>query len=290
MSELQAEQGAQTLDVSRAEAKSRTLSRRADRADRLCRAGAAADADQQQVPARFRHPLRRLRPVCDLAQSAGRFHRPDLIRPRHVLRPRRLWFWPDDAEDRRLRAGRLRRDAADHAGGRDRHRRDLRAPEGNLFRLRHAGVPDADPFHHSFLGVPDRRRSGPARRHSAAGVLRHRPVEPSASLHLQLRAAGARAVADAPDRAVAVRLHLAHDPRQRHPRQLRRHRRLPRQAHDLRAGRAVCLRRRHDHGAVRLGRLSGVRLLDDLRRGHLHQHARRRHHVPRVRWSAPCCC
>ena len=28
-----------------------------------------------------------------------------------------------------------------------RHRRDLRAAEGNLFRLRHAGVPDADPQH-----------------------------------------------------------------------------------------------------------------------------------------------
>ena len=74
-------------------------------------------------------------------------------------------------------------DAADHAGGRDRHRRDLRAAEGNLFRLRHAGVPDADPFHHPVMGVADRRRSGPARRHSAAGVFRHRPVEPSASLH-----------------------------------------------------------------------------------------------------------
>ena len=87
-------------------------------------------------------------------------------------------------------------------------------------------------------------------------------------------------LADAPDRAIAVRLYLAHDPRQRHPRQLPRHRRLARQAHDLRAGGAVCLDRRHHHGAVRVRRLSGIRLLDDLGRGHLHQHARRRHDVP----------
>ena len=58
---------------------------------------------------------------------------------------------------------------ADHGRRRDRDRRDLRAAEGNLFRLRHAGVPDADPLHDPVLGVADRRRPGPARRHSAPG-------------------------------------------------------------------------------------------------------------------------
>ena len=64
--------------------------------------------------------------------------------------------------------------------------------------------------------VADRRRPGPARRHSAPGLFRHRSVQPRASLHRELRAAGDRAAADAPDRAIAVRLHLADDPRQRH--------------------------------------------------------------------------
>ena len=73
---------------------------------------------------------------------------------------------------------------------------------------------------------------------------------------------------------------LAHDPRQRQPRQLYRHRRLARQADDLRARGAVCLDRRHHHGAVRLRRLSGIRLLDHFGRGHLHQHARRRDDIP----------
>ena len=88
-----------------------------------------------------------------------------------------------------------------------RHRRDLRAAEGNLFRLRDAGVPDADPQHDLVLGVADRRRPGPARRHSAPGLLRHRSVEPCASLYRELRAAGDRAAPDAPDRAIAVRLY-----------------------------------------------------------------------------------
>ena len=170
----------------------------------------------------------------------------------------------------------------DHRRCRRRHRRDLRAAEGNLFRLRDAGVPDADPQHDPVLGVADRRRPGPARRHSAPGLLRHRSVEPRASVHRELRAAGDRAAPDAPDRAIAVRLYLAHDPRQRRPRQLHRHRRLARQADDLRAGGAVRLDRRHHHGAVRLRRLSGIRLLDDLGRGHLHQHARRRDDIPRA--------
>ena len=112
-----------------------------------------------------------------------------------------------DAEDRRADSRRLRRHAADHAGGRDRDRRDLRAAEGNLFRLRHAGVSDADPLHDPVLGVVHRRRPGPARRHSAADIPRHRSFQPSASLYLQLRAAGDRPALDAPDRAVAVRLH-----------------------------------------------------------------------------------
>ena len=49
---------------------------------------------------------------------------------------------------------------------------------------------------------------------------------------------------------------------------------------DLRARGAVRLDRRHHHGAVRVRRLSGIRLLDDLGRGHLHQHARRRDDIP----------
>ena len=110
-------------------------------------------------------------------------------------------------------------------------------------------------------------------------------IDLSNHLHLYIFScahAGDRPAADAPDRAIAVRLHAAHDPRQRHAGQLRRHRCLPRQTHHLRAGGAVCLGRRHDHGAVRLRRLSGIRLLDHLRRRHLHQHARRRHHLPRA--------
>ena len=75
---------------------------------------------------------------------------------------------------------------------------------------------------------------------------------------------------------------LAHDPRQRWPGQLHRHRRLARQTDDLRAGGAVCLDRRHHHEPVRIRRLSRIRLLDDFGRGHLHQHARRRHHLPRT--------
>ena len=75
------------------------------------------------------------------------------------------------------------------------------------FRLRHARVPDADPLHHPVLGVVHRRRPGAARRHSAAAVPRHRSFQPSASLYLQLRAARDRPAADAPDRAVAVRLY-----------------------------------------------------------------------------------
>ncbi len=139
---------------------------------------------------------------------------------------------------RRADPGGFRRDAGDHRGGRRRHRRDLRAAEGDLLRLRHAGVPDADPLDHPVVGIADRRRPGPARRHPAAAIPRHRPVQPSASLHRELRAADARAAADAPDRAIAVRLHAAHDPRQRHAGELHRHRCLARQA-----DRSSCWRR-----------------------------------------------
>ena len=111
--------------------------------------------------------------------------------------------------------------------------------------------------------------------------LRHRSDQPCASVHHELRAAGDRTAADASDRAIAVRLYLAHDPRQCQPGQLHRHRRLARQTDHLRAVVAVCLHRRHHHVPVRVGRLSRIRLLDDIGRGHLHQSARRRHHVPR---------
>ena len=207
---------------------------------------------RQQGAARFRDPLLGVRAVRDLAQPAGRLHRHGLVRARHVLWPRRLRLWPDHAAHRPAGPGRVCRNARHHHRHRRRHRRDLRAAEGNLFCLRDAGVPDADPQHDPVLGVADRRRPGPARRHSAPGLFRHRFVEPRASVYRELRAAGDRASADAPDRAIAVRLYLADDPRQRQPRQLHRHRRLARQAHDLRAGGAVCLDRRHHHGAVRV--------------------------------------
>ena len=41
----------------------------------------------------------------------------------------------------------------DHRRRRHGHRRDLRAAEGDLLRLRHAGVPDADPQHHPVVGA-----------------------------------------------------------------------------------------------------------------------------------------
>ena len=110
MTELQAEQVRKALDVS-APGEAAPQSGCADCACGLCRAGAAADAHQQQIPARLRHPLRGLWAVRDVAQPAGRLHRPDVVRPRHVLRPRRLRLWPDDAEDRRVRPGGVRRDA-----------------------------------------------------------------------------------------------------------------------------------------------------------------------------------
>jgi len=135
----------------------------------------------------------------------------------------------------------------------------------------------------------DRRRPGFARRHSTPGVFRHRPVEPRASVHHELRAAGNRAVADAPDHAIAVRLHLAHDPRQCDAGEFRRYRRLARQADDLRSRRAVCLRRRHHHGAVRLGRLSRIRLLDDFRRGHFSSTCSAASRPSWGRWSARSC-
>src|SRR5450631_137409 len=218
--------------------------------------------------------------VRDLTYSAGRLHRHDFVRARHVLRPWRLRFRFDHAAHRRPDPGGVYRHAADHNPGRGGDRRHLRAAEGDLLRLCHAGVSDADPQHDIVVDFADRRRPGFARRYSASGVFRHRFVEPDASVHRELRAAGGRTSADASDRAIAVRLHLAHDPRQRQSNQLHRHRRLARQADDLRAGGAVCLYRRHHHEPVRVGRLSRIRLLDDFGRGHLHQHARRRHHLP----------
>ncbi len=172
MSGLSAGQGA---NLANASAAGDAIPRRTDRVRRLHPAGAAAGADLEQVPARFRDPLRGLRPVCDLAQFAGRLHRADVIRPRHVLRPRRIWLWSDDAEDRGSGPGRFRRHARDHLCGRNRDRCDLRSLKGNLLRLCHAGVPDVDPLHHPVLGVLYRRRPGAARRHSAA-------VLPSASI------------------------------------------------------------------------------------------------------------
>ncbi len=155
------------------------LPRRSDRAGGVHRAGHSAAVVRQQGAARLRDPLFGVRSVRDLAQSAGRLFRHDLVRARHVLRSRRLRLRPHDAAHGCLDSGRVRRDASDHGGRRGRHRRDLRAAEGDLFRLRHAGVPDADPFDDPVLGVADRRRSGLARRHPAPRLPRHRPVEPS---------------------------------------------------------------------------------------------------------------
>ncbi|MGY4361364.1 hypothetical protein ACVW0J_007857 [Bradyrhizobium sp. i1.7.7] len=166
------------------------------------------------------------RPVRDLAEPAGRLHRPDFVRPRHVLRPWRLQFWPDHAEAGRADSRGLRRDAGDHGGNRRRHRRDLRAAEGYLFRLRHARVSDADPLDHPVLGLLHRRRPGPAWRHSAPHIPRHQSCESHSSLCRELRASHPRPARDAPDRAIAVRLHVAHDPRQCRARKLPRHRRL----------------------------------------------------------------
>ena len=74
------------------------------------------------------------------------------------------------------------------------------------------------------------------------------------------------------------------------PRQLHRHRRLARQADDLRAGGAVRLHRRHHHEPVRIWRLSRIRLLDDFGRGHLHQSCSAASPPSLGRWSGPCCC
>ena len=209
MTELQAARASDALNVARSRGyrAAFALSRCADRAGRLRDTGDLAAVLQQQGAARFCDPLLGFWPVRDVAQFAGRLHRHDFVRPRHVLRPRRLWFRTDHAANRRTGPGGLRRNAGDHGHRRDCHRRDLRAAEGNLFRLRHAGVPDADPQHHSVVGIADRRRPGPARRHSAPGLPRHRPVEPRAFVRHELRAAGDRPACDAPDRAIAVRLY-----------------------------------------------------------------------------------
>ena len=237
-------------------------------------------AIEQQGAARFRDPLRGIRAFRHLAQSAGRIHRHDLVRPRHVLRPRGLRLRSHHAAHRHACSAGFRGHAGDHRGCCGHHRGDLRAAEGNLFRLRHARLSDADPLDHPVLVLFHRRRPGLARRHSAPRVPRHRPVEPCASLHRELRASGDRPSGHAPDRAVAVRLHVAHDPRQCDARPLPRHRRLAREADHLRPRGAVRLHRRHGDGAVRVGRLSRIRLLDDFGRGDFHQHARRRHDLP----------
>ena len=88
----------------------------------------------------------------------------------------------------------------------------------------------------------------------------------------------------APHRAVAVRLHAAHDPRQRRARQFSRRQGLSRAADGFRARRRVCRRSAALSWPVRLRRLSRIRLLDHVGRRHLRDHARRH----RTHFSARC--
>ena len=178
-----------------------------------------------------------------------------------------------------------------NARGRGGHRRDLRAAQGDLFRVPDARLPDAaaqpDHLWVPLTGGDQGLRGGIPRPPSSASIS---PI--SASLSVLLRAAGDRAVPDAPPGAVAVRLHVAHDPRQCRARGLSRHPGVPRAADRLRGRRHFRRRRRRAHEPVRVQCLSGLRLLDRLGRGRVHDHARRHERLPRPagRHGRSCCC
>ncbi len=161
------------------------------------RAGDPAVASQPRLRG-FRHPPERDGAVCDLAQPAGRQHRHGVVRPRHVLRPRRLYLRADDADDRPLAAGRGRARGADHDLCRALRRRDLRTPQHRLFRLHHARGADAVLQRHHLLAEPHRRRPGPARRHSAPRDLRLRAGLAASSLSVLRGRGGARPAGAAP--------------------------------------------------------------------------------------------
>ena len=159
-----------------------------------------------------------------------------------------------------------------------------------LFRLHHARGADAVLQHHHLLAEPDRRRPGPARRHSAPRDLRLRARLAASSLSVLRGRGGARPAGAAPHLDEPVRPDAAHDPRQRGPRQLPRRRAVAGPALGLHHRRRLRGTRRRAGRVVRLRRLSRTRGLAEFRPGDLCRHARRHQQLPRAACWAPRSC
>ena len=164
--------------------------------------------------AQHRHHGGGARHCRDGAQPLHRLYRPGLVRPRRLVRHRRLCGRADPAQLVQQRY----LPAAAAGGGRRRRHRDLRrlrhpAPARRLFLAADAGAVGADLHHRLPLDRGDRRRGRPRRLEAR----QHRAVQPrqcAELLHRRLRALPRRALSPAAAGALAVRPCADGDPRE----------------------------------------------------------------------------
>ena len=180
----------------------------------LARHRAAVRPVCARAVAQHRHHGGGARDRRDGAQSVRRLHRPGLVRPRRLVRHRRLCGGADPAQLVRRR----HLAAAAAVGGRRRHRLDLRrlrhpAPARRVLLAADAGAGGADLHHRLPLDRGDRRRGRPRRPEAR----QHRAVQPrqcAELLHRRRPDLARRALSAAAARALAVRPCAGGDPRE----------------------------------------------------------------------------
>ena len=206
--------------------------------------------------AQHRHHGGGARHCRDGAQPLHRLYRPRLVRPRRLVRHRRLCGGADPAQLVRRR----HLPAAAAGGHRRRRHRDLRrlrhpAPARRLFLAADAGAVGAGLHHRLPLDRGDRRRGRPRRPEAR----QHRAVQPrqcAELLHRRLRALPRRALSAAAAGALAVRPCADGDPREpvaRHLSGLSGRALQARRLRDLGRGHRLCRR------ADRIPELPGLR-------------------------------